>query len=72
VWTWLGMLVPLVFFGAITVLMLVRAIGTQRNYVRVAGVWRTITIRFDAPWWRRKRFHDELLRRAGIAPSAIP
>jgi len=69
---WVGILAPAAFFGAIAAFMLVRAVGTKANYVRIVGVWRVITIRFDSPWWRRQRFHDELLRRAGIAPGAIP
>ncbi|HEY8038694.1 MAG TPA: hypothetical protein VIF15_02835, partial [Polyangiaceae bacterium] len=69
---WLGLLVPAAFFAAIVAYMLYRALGLRAHHLRVAGVWRTITIRFDSPMWRRRRFHDELLRRAGIAPSAIP
>lgn len=42
------------------------------HFVRVAGRWRTITIRFDSPLWRRRPFHDELMRRSGLTPSAIP
>jgi hypothetical protein len=52
--------------------MLYRAVGLKANMVRVAGGSRMITIRFDSPMWRRRRFHDELLRRAGLSPSQIP
>lgn len=47
-------------------------IAIQRNYARVCGSIRVITVQFNQPVWRRKPFHDELLRRAGISPSPIP
>lgn len=47
-------------------------IAIQRNYARVCGSIRVITVQFDQPSWRRRPFHDELLRRAGISPSPIP
>ena len=59
-------------FGLVAALMLYHALGAQTHRARVAGRFRTITVRFDRPLRRRRRFHDELLRRAGIAPGAIP
>jgi hypothetical protein len=69
---WVGLLVPAAVFGAIVAYMLYRALSLKAHLVRIAGPWRTISIRFDSPLWRRRRFHDELLRRAGIAPAEIP
>lgn len=63
-------------FGAPFVLgtawMIYRAFKIKVHMARIVGGARTIEVRFDAPLWRRKKFHDELLRRAGIAPSPIP
>ncbi|MBI5478958.1 MAG: hypothetical protein HY906_08890 [Deltaproteobacteria bacterium] len=59
-------------FGLLAGIMLYRAFGVQVNRARVAGRHRTVTVRFDRPLWRRRRFHDELLRRAGIAAGPIP
>ncbi len=63
-------------FGAPFVLgtawMTYRAFKIKVHMARVVGSTRTIEVRFDAPIWRRKKFHDEMLRRAGIAPSPIP
>jgi hypothetical protein len=67
-----GFLVGALLFGAIGGWMLYRALGARANHVRVVGRYRTIKVRFDRPIRRRQRFHAELLRRAGIAPSAIP
>jgi hypothetical protein len=47
-------------------------LAVRRNYARIIGTMNTITVQFHSPLWRRQRFHDELLRRAGISPSAIP
>ena len=52
--------------------MFYRAIMIKAHMTRIVGGARTIEIRFDAPIWRRKKFHDELLRRAGISPAPIP
>jgi hypothetical protein len=52
--------------------VLYRSVGVKMSFVRVTGSSRTITVRFDSPFWRRHRFHDELLRRAGISASMIP
>lgn len=49
-----------------------RTVVLKANLVRVVGKARTIRVRFDNPLWRRRKFHDELLRRAGISPSPIP
>jgi hypothetical protein len=69
---WAGLLVPAAAFAAIVAYMLYRALSLRAHMVRIAGTWRTITIRFDSPMWRRRRFHDELLRRVGIAAAGIP
>lgn len=65
----LFLLVP---FGTLGAWMLYRALGIRRNFVRVVGRYRAIEIRFDKPSWRRRKFHDELLRRAGLPPAEIP
>jgi hypothetical protein len=52
--------------------MLYLSLGLKAHMVRVVGSTSILTIRFDSPLWRRRRFHDELLRRAGISPSPIP
>lgn len=49
-----------------------RLVAIRRNYARIVGSMRTLTVQFDSPIWKRRRFHDELLRRAGISPSPIP
>jgi hypothetical protein len=61
-----GALVGAIPFLALGGWALYRALGIKRNFVRVAGRWRTIQIRFDKPPWRRKAFYDELLRRSGL------
>jgi hypothetical protein len=47
-------------------------IVVRRNFARVCGSMRMVTLQFDSPMRRRMRFHDELLRRAGLSPSPIP
>jgi hypothetical protein len=59
-------------FAAITAAMLRRAIRVGANMMRVAGAYRTIVLRFDTMWNDPKRFHDEVLRRAGIPESPLP
>ena len=49
-----------------------RAFAVRAQLARVVGRYRAITVRFDRPFWRRRRFHDQLMRRAGIGPSPIP
>jgi hypothetical protein len=66
-----GLLILAAPFGLLAGLMIYGAAGARACYARVAGRYRTITVRFDQPGRRRRRFHDELLRRAGIAPSPI-
>ena len=51
--------------------MYYRAIVIRAHWVRIAGVYRTITIRFDRPGRRRHAFYSELLRRAGV-PATPP
>lgn len=67
-----GLLVLALPFVFLASMLFYRAIGRRANFVRVVGAGRAIEIRFDRPFWRRQAFHDELLRRAGIAPSPIP
>jgi hypothetical protein len=67
-----GFLILELPFVAITAWMFYRAFAIKQHLVRVVGGARTIEVRFDAPIWRRKKFHDELLRRAGISPRQIP
>ena len=75
---WLGIAVHpilLVFglpFDALLAFGIHGALVARANYARVVGAYRAVTVRFDRPMWRRRRFHDELLRRAGIAPGPIP
>ena len=57
---------------ALIVFAFYRLIVIQRNHARVIGSHRILELQFDAPVWRRRRFHDELLRRAGISQSPIP
>ncbi len=59
-------------FALISAYMLYRSLGLQAHMMRVAGSTRVLTIRFDSPLWRRRQFHDELLRRAGISSAPIP
>jgi hypothetical protein len=60
------------FFGACAAWLVYTGAIVQKNMVRVAGTTRTITIRFDRPIWRRRRFHDELFYRAGISAGPLP
>jgi hypothetical protein len=53
-------------------LLAYRAFGVQAQWARVVGRYRTVEVRFDRPFWRRRAFHDELMRRSGIGPSPIP
>jgi hypothetical protein len=59
-------------FGALFAWMIHFAVIRRAHFARVTGQGRTLRIRFDKPFWRRQRFHDELLRRAGIAPGPLP
>ena len=47
-------------------------IGVRAHWARVVGPRTRLVIRYDRPGRRRRRFHDELLRRCGIGPSPIP
>lgn len=74
---YLGTQVPasLIFTSPVNALVLFafyRLLVIQRNHARVIGGHRVLELQFHAPLWRRRRFHDELLRRAGISPSQIP
>lgn len=59
-------------FSALAAFMLYRALGRKKHFVRVVGRYGVLEIRFDQPGWRRKRFHAELLRRAGLRDAPIP
>jgi hypothetical protein len=59
-------------FGALAAFMIYRAVVVRAHHARIVGRWRTLTIRFDAPFWNRRAFHRELLRRAGAGEAEIP
>lgn len=67
-----GALAGAAVFGAITAFLLYRAVVVQACRARVIGRYRTIVVRFDRPLRRRQTFHDELVRRAGQTPLALP
>ena len=67
-----GFLVVAALFALLAAWMIYRAAFIRKHWVRVVGRYRTIAIRFDTPLRRRRAFHAELLRRAGIAPAPIP
>lgn len=67
-----GFLALSVPFSALATFMIYRAVGRKKHFVRVVGRWGAIQIRFDRPGWKRKRFHSELLRRAGLRDAPIP
>ena len=74
---YLGTRVPasLVYTSPVNALVLFafyRLLVIQRNHARIVGGHRVLEVQFHSPLWRRRRFHDELLRRAGISPSPIP
>lgn len=68
----IGFLVVAGLFGLLAAWMIYRAAFIKKHFVRIVGRYRTLSVRFDTPLRRRRAFHDELLRRAGIAPSPIP
>lgn len=43
-----------------------RGIGAGASYMRACSFDQTLEFRFDVPIWRRKRFYQEALQRAGI------
>ena len=57
---------------ALVVFAFYRLLVIRRNHARIVGGVRLLEVQFDSPAWRRRRFHDELLRRAGISPTPIP
>lgn len=59
-------------FTALAAFMIHRAAFRKRHFARVVGRWGAIEIRFDRPGWKRKQFHSELLRRAGLRDAPIP
>ena len=68
---------PVVSIATLPLLALIgwffyRLIGIKKNMMRVVGSMRILELQFDVPIWRRRAFHDELLRRAGLPPSPIP
>jgi hypothetical protein len=68
---WPVLVIGLVF-AAITAAMLRRAIAIGINRMRVAGAYRTITVRFDTMWNDPAKFHGEVLRRSGLPSSPLP
>jgi hypothetical protein len=67
-----GVLIFAVPMTLITVWAGYQIIGVRAHWARVVGPKMKLLIRYDKPGRRRVRFHDELLRRCGIRPSAIP
>ncbi|MBI5545101.1 MAG: hypothetical protein HY901_14515, partial [Deltaproteobacteria bacterium] len=68
---------PLLYLLAIpmtatTCLALALTFGVRAHYLRVVGARAQLTIRFDGPFYRRRRFHEQLLRRCGLSMSPIP
>lgn len=63
---------PAVALAGLTLAALGAVFLVRANFVRVVGAKETFVIRFDRPLRRRKRFHAELLRRCGLAPTPIP
>jgi hypothetical protein len=50
-----------------------RHLVVRRNYARVVGSMRMVTLQFDTLLgWKRTRFHTAMLERAGLSPSPIP
>ena len=60
------------FFGGLAAWAIYQAAFIKANHARVVGRYRMLQMRFDNPFWRRRRFHDELLRRSGLPPAPIP
>ncbi len=56
-------------FALVAAWMIHRAIVVQATFARVVGRYRAIKVRFDRPGRRRRRFHDELLRRSGVVAT---
>ncbi len=67
-----GAAIPALFFATIGGVLLWRALGVMKCQARIIGRYRTIIVRFDRPFWRRRQFHDELVRRAGGTAGAMP
>jgi hypothetical protein len=60
-------------FGLFTAWWTFRIYGVRRWHARVIGLkGQTIAVRFDKPWWNRRRFHRELLRRCGMPAAGMP
>lgn len=67
-----GLLGLALAMAALTLGSLGSVLFIPSHYVRVVGAKDTLVIRFDRPLFRRQKFHDELLRRAGVSPSPLP
>ncbi|HEY3359983.1 MAG TPA: hypothetical protein VGQ83_42420 [Polyangia bacterium] len=65
-------LIPAALFAALDARLLYQVFGARVCRARIAGRYRTITVRFDQPLRRRRRFHAELLRRCGLAAAELP
>ena len=58
--------------GLLTGVSYYHVIAVRRNYARVTGGARVVQLQFDTPMRRRRAFHSELMRRAGLPESVIP
>ncbi|MGC4115023.1 MAG: hypothetical protein QM765_10515 [Myxococcales bacterium] len=67
-----GLLAMTLAMAALTLGSLASIFLVQSHYVRAVGAHETLLVRFDRPLFRRKKFHDELLRRSGLSPSPLP
>jgi hypothetical protein len=68
-----ALLIFAVPWGLLTAWWTSRTYVVRRWHARVIGLKGTqVAVRFDKPWWNRRRFHDELLRRCGLPPAAMP
>jgi hypothetical protein len=58
--------------GAAVAYLGYRGIVVGRCYARVVGRYAAVTVRFDQPASKRRAFHDELFRRAGLRAPQLP
>ncbi len=63
-----GLVVLALPFVAFQSYLVYKIVIVRRHWVRVVGTYRTLTIQFDTPLRRRRKFIDELFRRAGLGP----
>jgi hypothetical protein len=67
-----GFLLVAAPFLLLVLLFAYRAFVVRAHFARVVGRYRAVTVRFDRPFWRRRPFYEELMRRAGIGLGPIP